>query len=181
MSDPDMESLLPEVPGPRAGDSVGSEGEPGQEADLADEGDQSAEGEGSSPRTIGRLVGQALPGSPSRRSRALPALLALAVALGVAAGFVARGFVSPAQQAAQAQAPQPSLITAPVRFGVLPVLVAMRANVSNGHSLGVSAPSGLSGSLPVVTSVNVRPGERVGQGQLLFTVAERPVFLFQGK
>jgi len=127
------------------------------------------------------VLGRRLPGSPGRRSRALPALLAFAVALGAVAGFVARGFVSPAQEAANAGAPQASLITAPVKFGVLPVLVALRANVSNGHSVPVSAPTTLGGSLAVVTSVGVRPGEGVGQGQLLVTVAERPVFLFQGK
>src|SRR5262249_9116324 len=37
------------------------------------------------------------------------------------------------------------------------------------------------GTLPVVTSVGVHAGEEVGQGTLLVTVAERPVFLFQGK
>jgi HlyD family secretion protein len=124
--------------------------------------------------------GRRLPGSPERRSRALPVLVGLALLLGVAAGVVARGFISPAQVAANAKAPAASLITARVRFGVLTVPVNIRANVSDGNPVQVGAPSDLNGSLPVVTSVNVRPGQRVGQGQLLLTVAERPVFLFGG-
>jgi HlyD family secretion protein len=127
-----------------------------------------------------RRFGRRLPGSPERRSRALPVLVGLALVLGVAAGIVARGFISPAQVAANAGAPKASLITARVRFGVLSVPVNIRANVSDGNPVQVGAPSDLNGSLPVVTSVNVRPGQRVGQGQLLLTVAERPVFLFGG-
>ena len=128
-----------------------------------------------------RRRGARLPGAPTRRSRALPILVALALVLGVAAGVVARGFISPAQVAANAKAPKASLITARVRFGVLAVPVNIRANVSNGNPTQVAAPSDLNGSLPVVTSVNVAPGQRVGQGHLLLTVAERPVFLFGGK
>jgi HlyD family secretion protein len=127
-----------------------------------------------------RRSGRRLPGSPERRSRALPVLVSLALLLGVAAGVVARGFISPAQVAANAKAPAASLITARVRFGVLSVPVNIRANVSDGNPVQVGAPSDLNGSLPVVTSVNVKPGQRVGQGQLLLTVAERPVFLFGG-
>src|SRR5215475_10630934 len=128
-----------------------------------------------------RRRGARLPGAPTRRSRALPILVTLALLLGVAAGVVARGFISPAQIAANAHAPKASLITARVRFGVLDVPVNIRGNVSNGNPTQVAAPSDLNGSLPVVTSVNVAPGQRVGQGHLLITVAERPVFLFGGK
>jgi HlyD family secretion protein len=127
----------------------------------------------------GRRLGR-LPGSPERRSWALPVLVVLALLLGVAAGVVARGFISPAQVAANAKAPKASLITQRVKFGVLAVPVNLRANVSNGSPLQLGAPSDLGSSLAVVTSVNVSPGQRVGQGQLLLTVAERPVFIFAG-
>src|SRR5262250_3171162 len=127
---------------------------------------------------LGRRMGRRLPGSPERRSWALQVLVGLALLLGVAAGFVARGFISPSQVAANAKAPKASLITQRVRFGVLAVPVNMRASVSNGSPLHIGAPSDLGSSLAVVTSVNVAPGQRVGQGQLLLTVAERPVFLF---
>jgi HlyD family secretion protein len=129
---------------------------------------------------LGRRVGRRLPGSPERRSWALPVLVVLALLLGVAAGVVARGFISPAQVAANAKAPKASLITQRVKFGVLAVPVNMRANVSNGNPLQIAAPSDLGGSLAIVTSVNVHPGQHVGQGKLLLTVAERPVFVFGG-
>jgi peptidoglycan hydrolase-like protein with peptidoglycan-binding domain len=141
------------------------------------------DGAGNEVEVLPRLrwsSGQRWAGSPERRSRMLPVLLGIAVALGVAAGFVARGFVSPAQVAANAGAPQPSLITQPVRYGVLPVIVSMRANVANGRAVAVNAPGDLGSSIAVVTSVGVRLGQRVGQGQLLFTVDQRPVFVFAG-
>lgn len=161
-------------------DGLGANGDADTDDDLDDDL-ASGSGGGRSRRLAGLARRGRLPGSPDRRSRTLPVLLALAVLLGAVAGFVARGFVSPAQEAANAAAPQASLITAQVRFGVLPVLVTMRANILTGHSVPVGAPSDLNGALAVVTSVGVRSGERIGQGTLLATVAERPVFLFQGK
>jgi peptidoglycan hydrolase-like protein with peptidoglycan-binding domain len=179
MSDPD--SLPPYLVD--SDDALGADGDPDADADddLADD-DDGAPGAGGGSRGLNVFTRRGkLPGSPARRSRTLPVFLALAVLLGAVAGFVARGFVSPAQEAANTQAPQASLITAQVRFGVLPVLVTMRADIVTGHSESVGAPSDLNGALAVVTSVGVKPGERVGQGTLLATVAERPVFLFQGK
>jgi peptidoglycan hydrolase-like protein with peptidoglycan-binding domain len=125
-------------------------------------------------------LGRRWAGAPERRSKALPVLLAIALALGVVAGVVARGFVSPSQIAARSSAPQPSLITAKVRFAVLPVIISMRANVANGNPVAINAPSDLGSSIAVVTSVGVHQGERIGQGQLLFTVDQRPVFVFAG-
>ncbi len=159
MSDGDLESLLT--------------GEPG-------EADGEADGEDAEPTRSFRLWGRRLPGSPERRSRALPVLVVLALLLGVGAGLVARGFISPAQLAANAKPPKASLITARVRYGVLAVPVNIRANVGDGHPVQVGAPSDLGGSLAIVTSVGVSPGQRVGPGHLLLTVAERPVFLFAG-
>src|SRR5215510_11841421 len=103
--------------------------------ELVDEADEP-------PRRFGRR----LPGSPERRSRALPVLVGLALVLGVAAGIVAQRFISPAQITAKAGAPKASLITARVRFGVLSVPVNIRANVSDGNLVQVDAPSDLNGS-----------------------------------
>lgn len=119
-------------------------------------------------------------GAPERRSRVVPFLLVGAVGLGVIAGVVARGFVSPAQVAASAKPPPASLITAKVRFGILPVVVTLRANVANGHPIQVHAPGNLAGALPVVTSADVSSGQYARDGQLLITVAEQPVFVFTG-
>ena len=139
-------------------------------------------GDGSGNLLTGRAnrLGTRLPGSPERRSRGLLVLVVLALVFGVVAGVIARGFISPAQVAANAKAPKASLITARVKFGVLAVPVNMRANVANGHPVQVGPPSDLGGSLAVVTSVKVSAGQRVSQGQLLLTVAERPVFVFAG-
>lgn len=119
-------------------------------------------------------------GLPERRSRALALMLIAALMLGAAAGAVADRFVSPAQIAARARSPAASLITAPVRFGVLPELVQVQATASIGKTVTVDAPSDLAGSLPVVTSVAVAAGQQVTAGRLLATVADRPVFVFAG-
>jgi HlyD family secretion protein len=116
----------------------------------------------------------------SRRRPVLAVVVAFAVALALAAGFISRGFVSPAQQAARASAPRPSLITAPVRRGTLPVEVVLRATVAHPDPVAISAPASLAGD-PVVTSVGVRVGEAVSEGSLLGTVAERPVFVMVGR
>ncbi len=120
-------------------------------------------------------------GLPERRSRALAVMLIAALILGAAAGAAADRFVSPAQIAARARPPAASLITAPVRFGVLPELVQVHATASIGKTVPVDAPSDLAGSLPVVTSVAVAAGRQVTAGRLLATVAERPIFVFAGK
>src|SRR5262245_26312409 len=96
-----------------------NDAEPRQTAEL-DEADGDVVGDASG---AARRRGRRLPGSPERRSRALPVMVGLALVLGVAAGIVARGFISPAQVAANAKAPKASLITARVRFGVLSVPV----------------------------------------------------------
>lgn len=115
-----------------------------------------------------------------RRRLSLPGLLIAAVVLGVAAGVVGRGFVSPAQQAARAAPPALSLITSKVSYGALAVQIVLQAKVSHGYSYTVYAPSALADS-PVVTSENVSPGERVDSGDLIGTVAEQPVFVMRGR
>lgn len=125
-------------------------------------------------------VGRRWAGLPERRSRALALMLIAALMLGAAAGVVADRFVSPAQIAAKARPPAASLITLPVRFGVLPELVQVQATASIGKTVTIGAPGDLGGSLPVVTSVAVAAGQQVTAGRLLATVADRPVFVFAG-
>jgi HlyD family secretion protein len=114
-----------------------------------------------------------------RRRLGLPALVIGSIVLAAAAGAVARGFVSPAQQAAHAAPPLPSLITAPVRYGALPQQLVMRATVAHDDPVTVQPPQNLTGAA-VVTSVNVVAGKPVRDGQLLGTVSEQPVFVMQG-
>ena len=115
-----------------------------------------------------------------RRRLALPVLVVLALLLAVGAGAAARGFISPAQEAARAAAPAPSLITAPVQRGVLPLDVVLRATVGHGRSETVPAPQGGIGN-SVVTSLSVSAGQTVNSGQLIGTVDEEPVFVMQGR
>jgi HlyD family secretion protein len=187
MSDSDAETWLPGGLRSGAGDAADRDTEPGELVNATSEdaagGELAAAGNGggvAAPSWWRRGLTRRLPGSPERRPLALPVLVVLALVLGVVAGVVARGFVSPAQEAANAKAPAASLITARVQFGVLAIPVTMRASVGNGNPVQVGAPGDLGGSLPVVTSVDVSRGQRVGQGRLLVTVAERPVFVFQG-
>jgi hypothetical protein len=106
-------------------------------------------------------------------------IVVLAVGLAVVAGFISRGFVSPAQQAARAAAPSPSLITAAVQRGTLPVDIVMRGKVAHPDPVSIAAPQDLPGN-PVVTSARLHIGETVRDGSLVATVAERPVFLLAG-
>jgi HlyD family secretion protein len=115
-----------------------------------------------------------------RRRLGLPALVIGSIVLAAAAGAVARGFVSPAQRAAQAAPPLPSLITAPVRYGVLPQHLVMRATVAHDDPVTIKPPQNLTGAA-VITSVNVAVGKPVRDGQLLGTVSEQPVFVMQGQ
>src|SRR5215467_2988207 len=66
----------------------------------------------------GRRIGGRLPGSPERRSWALPVLVVLALRCGGAAGIVARGYIPPAQVAASANAPKAEHNKQRVKFGV---------------------------------------------------------------
>jgi len=111
----------------------------------------------------------------------LAALLVSAVVISAAAGFIASRFVSPAQQAARATAPKPSLILAPVRYGTVRERISLRTKVKRNGQVNVGVPVQISGDSTVVTSVAVDAGQRVGAGQLLGTVDEQPVFVMRGQ
>lgn len=110
----------------------------------------------------------------------LPLLIAFSLALATTAGFAARAFVSPTQRAAQARAPAMSVITAPVTYGVIPLEVVFRGKITHGDIAHIPPPSGIADS-PVVTSVHVRNGQRMSDGELLGTIAEEPVFVMAGR
>lgn len=116
-----------------------------------------------------------------RGARSLLVGLAIGVSLTAAAVVASRGFASPNQDAANAAPPSPSLITAPVTEGVLSAQVALRADVAEVHPIPVAVPDDLGSALPVVTSLAIRSGQYVVNGQELLTVAERPVFVFSGQ
>lgn len=116
-----------------------------------------------------------------RRRSAVAVVLIVAV-LAAVAGWVLSGLVrSPAQAAADAAAPPPSVITATVEQRVLRSQVVTRGQVVTSRTVTVS-PEGLGGEgTPVVTAVRVRVGQKVRPGQLLMSVSGRPVVVLHGK
>jgi hypothetical protein len=109
------------------------------------------------------------------------AVLALTVVVGVVAFLVGRGVSTPAQQAARARPPTPSLLTAPVVLTHARTTVVLRGTLSDGGAISVGAPSDLSGDLAVVTTVATAPGAQVNDGSLIAAVAGRPVFVLKGQ
>jgi HlyD family secretion protein len=109
------------------------------------------------------------------------AVLALTVVVGVVAFLIGRGVSTPAQQAARARPPAPSLLTAPVVLTHARTTVVLRGTLSDGGAISVGVPGDLSGDLAVVTAVATTPGAQVNDGSLIAAVAGRPVFVMKGQ
>ncbi len=127
-------------------------------------------------RTDGTVDGR--PGQ-GRGRLSLVSLLFAAVIVAVAAFFVGRSVRSPAQLAASARAPAPSLLTAPVRLVRPAAKLVLRGTLTDGHEISVGAPSDLGTSLPVVTAAYAG-SPRVTAGSVLAAVAGRPVIVLPG-
>jgi hypothetical protein len=125
----------------------------------------------STPQT-GSRAGQ---GSRWRRSLVF-AVAILLVAVGWYAGSRVR---SPAQAAAKAAAPSPSLIGVPVELRTLSHTVIVRGDVRPSVSLSLSVPGSVSGSA-VVTGVFVKQGDVVSEGDRVLEVSGRPLFVVGG-
>lgn len=128
------------------------------------------------------------PSTTSRRRRQLAVTVAVAVAL-TAGGVTAARFVkSPAEKAAEAKAPVPSVISAVVERRVLTDTLVLRGLVTAGQTVSisprVSSGSGEDaggGAKPVVTGVRVGAGDVLKAGQVLIEVSGRPVFVLRGE
>ncbi|MEY9849026.1 HlyD family secretion protein [Streptacidiphilus sp. BW17] len=125
--------------------------------------------------------------SPLRRRRRLVMCVAAAAALVSAGGVVAATSIrSPAQVAADTQAPTPSVITAPVVQEVLRSTVVLRGTFSDGQTISatptsVADPSGANAAESlVVTGVFVHAGQQVRAGQPMVEYSGRPVFALPG-
>lgn len=116
--------------------------------------------------------------APSRR-RALGFVFAIAL-LGLVGGAWLAGSAmrSPAQAAAGAKPPEPSVITADVELRVLATTVIARGDVAAATTFAVGIPS--SASAATVTAVAVSVGDEIGAGEWVIEVAGRPVFVFEG-
>jgi peptidoglycan hydrolase-like protein with peptidoglycan-binding domain len=94
---------------------------------------------------------------------------------------VGRGFRSPAQVAASARPPQPSVITAPVRLIRPRTSVVLRGTLAYGGSVAIPTPTSLDGDAPIVTASPLHPGDTVHSGSVLGAVANRPLFALPGR
>lgn len=111
----------------------------------------------------------------------------VAAALGLVVGAGAIGWAagsqitSPAEAAANAKPPTPSLITAAVDQRVLSADVISRGSIeySDPVSLSLSGAIGEQGSTPIVTMVP-EVGSELAEGSVALEVSGRPVILLQG-
>ncbi len=114
--------------------------------------------------------------------RRLPIVVGLVVVVAVAVvGWVAASRIkSPAQIAAEAEPPTPSLITVPVEEMVISNDVVTRGTVRFEQPQIVTATSvALDGVSPVVTKVPAI-GDEFVEGDVLYEIAGRPTFLLAG-
>jgi hypothetical protein len=112
-----------------------------------------------------------------RSARTLVVAFVAAVVIAGAGGVVG-GRLS--QQTVRTTIASKPLITMPIVKGVLKTSAVFRATLADVAVTNLPAPSSLDGSLPVATSLAVHPGDLVQDGELLGTVAERPVIVMHG-
>ena len=122
-------------------------------------------------------------GAPLRERGGLVvgAVLLLTVVVAIVAFLIGRGVSTPADQAARAKAPAPSVLTAPVVLTHARTTVVLRGTLTDGGAIAVDVPGDLSGDLAVVTAVATSPGAHVADGSLIAAVAGRPVFVMEGR
>ncbi len=120
-----------------------------------------------------------MPAPAHRARRPLGVALVGLVVLSGAAWFAGTRIQSPDEAAARANAPEASLITAPVERRRLEATLITRGDVRPASVTTVSAPSSVDDE-PVVTAVGAEVGQAVSEGTVLVEVSGRPVFVLQG-
>ncbi len=112
-------------------------------------------------------------------------VLAISVGLVVSAAaggwLVGRGIESPAEAAARAEPPEPSLITVSVEKTTLSADVIARGDIvfDDPVSVASTGSTGEAGVTPVVTKLPSE-GDELVEGSLIIEISGRPVFLLQG-
>lgn len=122
-------------------------------------------------------------GSPRRGLQRVfvPAVLVMIAAVGIAAFLVGSSLRSPAQEAAKARAPRPSVVTVPVSYERARTQVVLRATLAESATTDVGVPTDLTGTLPVVSALDKSPGDEVLNGSFIAAVAGRPVIALAGR
>src|SRR5438552_8455688 len=115
-----------------------------------------------------------------RAYRTLILVLVGAVALAAVSVLVGSRMESPAQVAANARPPTPSVPKVRVRSGILKATVAFRAEVSESSPVAIRTPTSIGSADPVVTAMLLKRGALASEGDLVMSVAERPVFVLRG-
>lgn len=128
-------------------------------------------------------AGGSLPGtSPSRgiSRRQLLIYLGAGTVVLTGGGVAALQLIkSPQQHLADSQAPDLSVLTAPVEFRVLVDTVVLRGMVGAGSSVDVT-PMPIGVARAVLTGVKVNPGAEFGNGAVLVEVSGRPLIALLG-
>jgi hypothetical protein len=116
-----------------------------------------------------------------KRGTALALILGVVVAAAGGGWLAGRSITSPAEAAARAQPPEPSLITVAVEQTALSADVIARGDIvfDDPVSVSLSGATGESEVPPVVTKLP-EEGAELGEGALMVEVVGRPVFLMQG-
>lgn len=117
----------------------------------------------------------------SRSAHWLILLMVGALILAIFSAFVGSKMSSPAQIAADAKPPRPSIPKVRVRFGVLKATATFRAEVDDSTPISVGVPKSIGDADPIVTAMNVHRGQVVSEGDVVMSVATRPVFVLKGK
>lgn len=114
------------------------------------------------------------------RPRLLAVVLLAALAIAGITWWVGAGAKSPRQAAAEAGAPSPSAILAPVEFRTLRKVVAVRGRVVAPMATTVTVAGAGGSGLPVVTAAPLGRGQLVGEGTVVAEIALRPVIVLSG-
>ena len=117
-----------------------------------------------------------------RRGRAGLAGAAVAITLVVAGvGAILGRAADGAPRAAGRDHALPSFITAPIQRGRLEGVSVLRAQLRYRRTARILAPSNVGGDRPIVTGFALRASRAVQEGEVVASVAERPVIAMSGK
>lgn len=109
---------------------------------------------------------------------AVVAVIAIAAAgLGWVAGQKVK---SPAEVAAQTEAPEPSLITVPIEQRALSSNVVVRGQAQFDDATDLTVSASTSGA-SIITRVTKESGQQLAEGDVVIEVAGRPVIVLQGE
>jgi peptidoglycan hydrolase-like protein with peptidoglycan-binding domain len=132
------------------------------------------------PRSAVAPAGGRSGGPSDPRRRFLAVLLIVSAIVAGVTWWVASETKSPRQIAAEAGAPAPSSILAPVERRVLERVVAVRGKVVAPETTKVVVAASSSGGAPVVTAAPLAAGALVEEGAVVAEIALRPVIVLAG-